>query len=29
VGVTVAKDGSLYFTDDGSKTIWRVSYTGK
>jgi glucose/arabinose dehydrogenase len=29
VGVAVAKDGSLYFTDDGSKTIWRVSYTGK
>jgi glucose/arabinose dehydrogenase len=29
VGVTVAKDGSLYFTDDGSKSIWRVSYTGK
>jgi len=29
VGVTVAKDGSLYFTDDGSKTIWRVSYSGR
>jgi len=29
VGVTVAKDGSLYVTDDGSKSIWRVSYTGK
>ncbi len=29
VGVTVAKDGSLYITDDGSKSIWRVSYTGK
>jgi glucose/arabinose dehydrogenase len=29
VGVVVAKDGSLYFTDDGYKAIWRVSYTGK
>ncbi len=29
VGVTVARDGSLYFTDDGSRSIWRVSYTGK
>jgi glucose/arabinose dehydrogenase len=29
VSVTVAKDGSLYITDDGSKSIWRVSYTGK
>lgn len=29
VGVTVARDGSLYVTDDGSKSIWRVSYTGK
>ena len=29
VGVAVAKDGSLYFTDDGYKAIWRVSYTGK
>ncbi|HYL39321.1 MAG TPA: sorbosone dehydrogenase family protein [Bryobacteraceae bacterium] len=29
VGVTVAKDGSLYVTDDGSRSIWRVSYTGK
>ncbi len=29
VGVTVAPDGSLLVTDDGSKTIWRVSYTGK
>ena len=25
VGVTVAKDGSLFVTDDGSNTIWRVS----
>ena len=29
VGVTVAKDGSLFVSDDGSKSIWRVSYTGK
>jgi len=29
VGVVVAKDGSLYFTDDAYKAIWRVSYTGK
>jgi glucose/arabinose dehydrogenase len=25
----VAKDGSLYFTDDAYKAIWRVTYTGK
>jgi glucose/arabinose dehydrogenase len=29
VGVAVAKDGSLFVTDDGSKSIWRVSYVGK
>jgi glucose/arabinose dehydrogenase len=29
VGVTVAKDGSLFVTDDGSKSIWHVTYTGK
>jgi len=29
VGVTVGNDGSLFVSDDGSKTIWRVSYTGK
>ena len=28
VGVTVAKDGSLFVTDDGSGSIWQVSYTG-
>jgi glucose/arabinose dehydrogenase len=28
VGVTVAADGSLIFSDDGSNSIWRVSYTG-
>ena len=29
VGVTVAADGSLLVSDDGSNSIWRVSYTGK
>ena len=29
VGVTVAHDGSLLVTDDGSKSIWRISYSGK
>jgi glucose/arabinose dehydrogenase/mono/diheme cytochrome c family protein len=29
VGVTVAPDGSLLVTDDGSNCIWRISYTGK
>ena len=29
VGVTVAPDGSLLFTDDGSNSIWRVTYKGK
>jgi glucose/arabinose dehydrogenase len=29
VGVAVAKDGSMYVTDDGSRSIWRVSYVGK
>lgn len=29
VGVAVAGDGSLMVTDDGSKSIWRVSYQGK
>ena len=28
VGVTVAHDGSLLVSDDGSNSIWRVSYTG-
>ena len=28
VGVTVAKDGSLFVTDDGSNSVWHVSYTG-
>ena len=29
VGVTVAPDGSLLVSDDGSNSIWRVSYGGK
>lgn len=29
VGVAVAPDGSLMVTDDGTNSIWRVSYTGK
>ena len=29
VGVAVAPDGSLLVTDDGSDSIWRVSYAGK
>jgi glucose/arabinose dehydrogenase len=28
VGVAVAKDGSLLFTEDGNDTVWRVSYGG-
>ena len=26
VGVSVAKDGSLLVTDDGSGIVWRVAY---
>jgi glucose/arabinose dehydrogenase len=29
VSMAVAKDGSLFVTDDGSRSIWRVSYVGK
>jgi len=29
VGVTTAPDGSLLVTDDGSKSIWRISYKEK
>jgi len=28
VGVAVASDGSLFVSDDGSRTIWHVTYTG-
>ena len=29
VGVAVAPDGSLFVTDDGSRSLWHVVYTGK
>lgn len=29
VGVTVGQDGSLFVTDDGSRSVWRVTYTGE
>ncbi len=29
VGVTIAPDGSLLVTDDGSDSIWRVDYVGQ
>jgi len=29
VGVTEANDGSLLVSDDGSQSIWRVTYVGK
>jgi glucose/arabinose dehydrogenase len=29
VGITVASDGSLLVSDDGSNSVWRVSYTRK
>jgi glucose/arabinose dehydrogenase len=29
VGVVTGKDGALYVTDDGSGSIWKVSYTGR
>ena len=29
VGVAVDKDGSLFVTDDGSRSVWHVIYTGK
>ena len=29
VGVTVAQDGSLLVSDDGSRCVWRVSYEGQ
>ena len=28
VGITVAKDGSLIFSEDGNGTLWRVKYSG-
>ena len=29
VGIATAKDGSLFISDDGSRSIWHVSYVGK
>jgi len=29
VGITVASDGALLVSDDGSNSIWRISYTGQ
>jgi glucose/arabinose dehydrogenase len=29
VGVAIAADGSMLVTDDGSRSVWRVAYTGK
>jgi glucose/arabinose dehydrogenase len=29
VGVAVGKDGSLFVTDDGTRAVWHVTYTGK
>jgi glucose/arabinose dehydrogenase len=29
VGVVVAKDGSLLVSDDGSGSVWRISYSGE
>lgn len=29
VGVAIGPDGAMYVTDDGSNSIWRVSYIGK
>jgi glucose/arabinose dehydrogenase len=29
VGVAVGSDGSLFVTDDGSRSVWHVTYTGK
>jgi glucose/arabinose dehydrogenase len=28
VGVTFGKDGSMFVTDDGSRSVWRVTYVG-
>ena len=28
VGVTIAKDGSMFVTDDGTNSVWHITYTG-
>jgi glucose/arabinose dehydrogenase len=29
VGVAIAKDGSMFVTDDGTRSVWHVTYTDK
>jgi glucose/arabinose dehydrogenase len=29
VGVTIAEDGSMFVTDDGSRSVWHVTYNGQ
>ncbi|MES2393110.1 MAG: PQQ-dependent sugar dehydrogenase [Acidobacteriota bacterium] len=29
VGVTIGNDGSLFVTDDGTRSVWHVTYVGK
>ncbi len=29
VGVAIGKDGSMFVTDDGTRSVWHVTYTGK
>jgi glucose/arabinose dehydrogenase len=29
VGVTVGRGGDLYVTDDGSRSVWRITYSAK
>ncbi len=29
VGVTIAKDGSMFVTDDGSRSVWHITYESK
>jgi glucose/arabinose dehydrogenase len=29
VGIAIAKDGSLFVTDDGSRSVWHVTYIGQ
>ena len=29
VGVTIAKDGSMFVTDDGTRSVWHITYEGK
>ena len=29
VGVAIARDGSIFVTDDGSRSVWHVTFTGK